>query len=94
VAVDYLIVLHCECRRLVLYGFPITDLPIGPNPGQQNMEQVGATINYMVRTKMGVLQTQDRRVEHFLAVIAAFFGYNGVVAREGENCVIGKSNGR
>ncbi len=73
--------------------FPIKDLPIGPNPGQQNMDKVVASINDMVRTKMGALPDTGPAGRHFLDGEHSFFGYNGVVVREGKIVSLVNLNG-
>jgi len=62
---------------------PLDDLPVSSNPGQQNMDRVGATINDRVKQAMGVLPDTEPTGRHFLDNEHNLFGYNGVVVRDG-----------
>lgn len=62
----------------------IDQLPIGPNPGQQNMDRASNTINEDVKESMGVLQDTGPEGRSFLDGEHNLFGYNGVVVREGK----------
>jgi hypothetical protein len=62
----------------------IDQLPISPNPGQQNMDKVSNTLNERVRANMGVLPDTDPSGRPFLRGEDSLFGYNGVVVRNGE----------
>lgn len=62
----------------------ITEFPISPNPGQQNMDKVGANINDMVKDAMGVLPDTGPEGRRFLKGGKVVGGYDGVVVSGGK----------
>lgn len=62
----------------------IDQLPVSPNPGQQNMDKTSNTLNERVRESMGVLKDTEPGGRHFLEGRHNLFGYDGVVVSGGE----------
>jgi hypothetical protein len=62
----------------------IDDLPVSPNEGQKNMDQISNSINDLVGDRMGKLQDSEPGGRHFLNGEHSLFGYNGVVVTGGK----------
>lgn len=61
----------------------ITELPISSNPGQQNADKIGSTINEDVKRSMGKLQDTGPEGRLFLKN-TNLFGYDGVIVNGGK----------
>ncbi len=62
----------------------IDNLPISPNPGQENFDKLSNSINDGVKRKMGELKDSGPEGRPFLENEGSLFGYSGVVVTGGK----------
>jgi len=67
-----------------IVAMDINELPISPNPGQQNMDKISNMLNERVGESMGVLEDTGPAGRHFLEGEHSLFGYDGVVVTGGK----------